>query len=99
MVVIELLQRICDSHIYTWCRHEHRYDSGHNRQLHLTIPGQEQGDMSAVVIRFTVQYKHALTYQWTCEHLRGHENFNEECRAVKIDRINNPVSWLLRAPQ
>ena len=98
MIITELLQRICDEHLYTYCRHEHRYEPGHNRQLHLTIPSQEKDDNSAAVIQFTIKYKHQPTYNWSCDHLDSLETFMEDCEQVKLHRLRNPVGASAPSP-
>eukprot|EP00192_Tetraselmis_astigmatica_P004497 CAMPEP_0117663544 /NCGR_PEP_ID=MMETSP0804-20121206/8675_1 /TAXON_ID=1074897 /ORGANISM="Tetraselmis astigmatica, Strain CCMP880" /LENGTH=462 /DNA_ID=CAMNT_0005470581 /DNA_START=1 /DNA_END=1389 /DNA_ORIENTATION=- len=92
LVITELLQRICESRIYSQCRHEHKYEAGHRRQLHIEIPGQDgEEDTRVSFVRLTVEYKHLITYNATCEHLKGHPNFEEACYQFKLDRIRNLV--------
>ena len=92
MVITELLQRICSSGIYKGCEHEHHYAVGHNREVHIFIPGQEPRDTSAAIVRFTVEFKHMITYNFTCDHLKGRETFREECKQLRIDRARNLVN-------
>jgi len=89
MVLTDLLQGICESQIYNQCEAEHTFEHDHKTHLSLFIPGQAPEDRTAAVLRLTTDYEHLLTYNFSCKHLEGHENYKEECSKARTGRVHN----------